>query len=87
VGDLASSDKNWLVRFNKPDSTGYRPDDYDSLLEVDPQNGEPVREYRLKPADKLSGTVVSCLFAAEFWGLRQDVKEGQLKVVRGTARP
>jgi len=87
LGELAPTDKNWLVRFNRPDSKGGRPDAFDSLLEVDPENGEPLREYRMKPPDKFPETVISCFFGGEFWGLRQDVKEGKLKVVRGTAAP
>jgi hypothetical protein len=87
LGELAPADKNWLVRFNRPDSKEHRPNAFDSLLEVDPQNGEPLREYRVKPPDKLPETVVSCFFDGEFWGLRQDVKEGQLRVVRDTAAP
>jgi len=83
--ELAPTDKNWLVRFNTPESKGHRPDEYDSLLEVDPQNGEPLREYRVKSPDKLPETVVCCFFGGEFLGLRHDMKEGQLKVVRGTA--
>jgi hypothetical protein len=85
--ELVPTDKNWLVRFNKPDSKAGRSSAFDSLLEMDPQNGEPVRQYRVKPPDKLPETVVSCFFDGEFWGLRQDVREGKLRVVRGAAAP
>jgi hypothetical protein len=87
LGELAPTDRNWLVWFNRPDAKGDRPNVFDALLEVDPRNGEPLREYRMKPPDKTPETVVSCFFDGEFWGLRQDAKEGKLKVVRGAAAP
>jgi hypothetical protein len=85
ISELIPSDRNWLLRFNKPDARGVRPDAFDSLLEVDPQNGEPLREYRVKLPDKVPQTVISCVADGEFWGARHDLKEEKLKVVRGTA--
>jgi hypothetical protein len=85
VSELIPSDRNWLLRFNKPDAKGVRPETYDWLLEVDPQTGQPLREYRVKPPDKLPETVVSCFAGGEFWGTLRDLKEQKIRVVRGTA--
>lgn len=86
VGELVPTDKDWLFNVSRPDSKGVRSD---SLLEVDPENGEPLREYRLKPPDKFPEAVVSCFFDNEFWGIRVETKvetkEEKLRVVRGSA--
>ena len=88
IGPLVPTDGNWLVRFDRPDlEEKDRAYGWNSLLEVDPQTGEPLRAYRVKPPDKLPETMVACFFDGEFWGLRQDRKEEKLKVVRGTATP
>jgi len=87
IGGLIPADRNWLLRFNKPDDKGVRPDTFDSLLEVDPQNGEPVREYHLKPPYMDAETVVSCFAEGEFWGVHRDAKEEKLTVVHGAAAP
>ena len=87
IGGLISTDRNWFIYFNKPDAKGNRPDAFDSLLEVDPQTGKPLGEYRMGPPDKMPETVISCFFDGEFWGVRQDAKEQKLEVVRGTAAP
>ncbi len=75
MGQPIRSDRNWLLRFRKPNANGV-PDAFVSLLEVDPQNGEPLREYRVKQPDKLSETTVSCFSGGEFWGVRHDANEG-----------
>jgi hypothetical protein len=87
IGGLIPSDRNWLLRFNKPDAKGVRPDTFDSLLEVDPQNGNPVSEYHLKPPYTEPETGVSCFGEGEFWGVRRDAKEEKLTVVHGGAAP
>jgi hypothetical protein len=87
LGVLIPTDTNWFFRFSKPDSKGNRPNTADSFLEVDPQNGKPLREYRLKPPDAMPDTVVSCFFDHEFWGIQRDAKEQKIRVVRGTAQP
>ena len=87
IGTLIPSDRNWLLEFNKPDDKGVRPDRFDSLLEVDPQKGALLREYRLKPPAKFPETVVYCFADGEFWGIRRDAEEEKLKVVRGAAAP
>jgi len=87
IGNLIPSDRNWLLRFNKLDDKGVRPDMFDSLLEVDPQNGNPVSEYYLKPPYTEPETGVSCFAEGEFWGVRRDAKEEKLTVVHGAATP
>jgi hypothetical protein len=87
IGPMVPSDRNWLVRFNKPDAGGVRPRAFDSLLEIDPQNGKPLREYHLKPPATVPETILSCFFDGEFWGIRQNQKEGRIEVVRGAAAP
>jgi len=82
IGGLVPTDGNWLFWINKPDS---REAGTESFLEVDPQNGEPLREYRVKPPDKSPETDVSCFFDGEFWGIRRDEKQQKLTVVRGSA--
>jgi len=79
-GGLLPTDADWLMGL-------FNPAGLWSLFEVDPQNGELMREYRMKVPDKVPDTVISCFFDGQFWGLRHDVKEGKLKVVRGTAQP
>jgi hypothetical protein len=61
IGALIASDRNWFLEFKKPNAKGIQPDGFDSLLEVNPQNGEPLREYRLKPPYRSPETVVSAL--------------------------
>jgi len=87
IGSPIRTDRNWFVSFNKPDAKGNRPETFDSLLEVNPQTGKPLGEYRMKPPDKMPETVISCFFDGEFWGVRQDTKGQKLEVVRGTAAP
>lgn len=87
IGSLIRTDRTWFVSFNKPDAKGNRPDAFDSLLEINPQTGKPLGEYRMKPPDQMPETVISCFFDGEFWGVRQDAKEQKLEVVRGTAAP
>ena len=77
-GWMLASDTNWLMRFAKTDADGVW-----SLFEVDPENGKLLREYRVKTPD----AQLSCFSDGEFWGVRHDVKEGNLKVVRGIAQP
>jgi hypothetical protein len=86
VSELIPTDGNWLLRFNKPDAKGNRPNGFASFLEVDPQNGKALREYRLKLPYTMPETVISCYFDGEFWGVRHNAKEGNIKVVRGTAQ-
>ena len=83
IGQPVRSDRNWLLRVRKANGGGI--DAHDSLLEVDPRNGEPLREYRIKEPDKFSKAIVSCFFDGEFWGVRHDEKERNIKVVRGQA--
>lgn len=87
IGLPIRTDRNWFVSFNKPDAMGNRPNAFDSFLEVDPQTGKPLGEYRMKSPDNAPETVISCFFDGEFWGVHQDAKEQKLKVVRGTAAP
>jgi hypothetical protein len=81
VEGLIATDRNWLIRFRKPNPTGAWSDAQHSLFEVDPANGELVREYRVKAPD----TDVSCFLNNEFLALRN--KEGKLTVARGVAEP
>jgi len=85
IGQPIRTDRNWLLRFRKANANRV-PDAFDSLLEVDPQNGEPLREYRVKQPEKLSEATVSCFSDGKFWGVRHDAKAGNIKVVRGTAQ-
>lgn len=75
---VIAMDRNWLVDFYSPDHFKDR-----LFFEVDPETGNLLREYRLKDADT---STLSCFGGGEFWGLRRDVKEGKLKVVRGSAQ-
>lgn len=84
VGFLIPTDRNWFFRLNKLDSKGSKPEAVDSFLEVDPENGKPLREYRVKPPD--TAPEISCVFDNEFWGVRRDTKEEKINVVRGTAQ-
>jgi hypothetical protein len=77
---LFPTDTNWLVSFRSPAGVW-------SLFEVDPQNGELLKEYRMKAPDKVPDTIISCFFDGKFLGFRHDVKEGKLEVVRGMAEP
>ncbi len=87
IGPMVPSDKNWLFRFNQPNAHGDRPQVFDSLLEVDARNGQPLREYRLLPPDTAPETTLSCFFDGEFWGLRENKKESKIEAVRGVAAP
>lgn len=87
VGGFIRTDHNWFMGFKRTDAKGNRPDSFDSLLEIDPQTGRPLGEYRMKPPDKMPGTIISCFFDGEFWGIRQNIEEQKLEVVRGTASP
>lgn len=87
VRSLIPTDRNWFLHVSKSDATGNQPDGIDSLLEINPQTGKPLAEYRMKPPDKMPETVISCFSDGEFWGVRQDAKEQKLEVVRGTAAP
>jgi len=81
VEELITSDRNWLVRFRRPNPNGVWSDAEHSLFEVDPKNGDLLGEYRVKAPD----TGVSCFFDNEFWALRN--KDGKLTVARGVAEP
>lgn len=81
VEALIPTDRNWLIRFRKPSPNRGLSDAQHSLFEVDPANGQLVREYRVKaPA-----TDVSCFLNNEFLAVRN--KDGKLTVVRGVAEP
>jgi hypothetical protein len=51
------------------------------LFEVDPTNGELLREYRVKAPD----AGISCFLDNKFLAVRN--KDGKLTVVRGMAEP
>jgi len=81
VEGLIATDKDWLIRFRKPNPDGAWSNAQHSLFEVNPANGELIREYRVKAPD----TGVSCFFNDEFLAVRN--KDGKLTVVRGEAEP
>jgi hypothetical protein len=81
IEGLVATHKNWLVSFRKPNLNGMWSDAEHSLFEVDPQNGDLLREYRVKPPD----TGVSCFFEGKFWAVRRG--DAKLTVVRGSAEP
>lgn len=81
VEGLIASDKNWLVRFRKPNPNGVWSDAAYVLFEVDSRTGELLREYRVKAPDK----GVSCFFNDEFRAVRN--QDGKVIVTRGTAEP
>ncbi len=58
VEGLVATDKNWLVRFRKPGPGGPLSEAAHSLFEVDPANGQLLKEYRVQPPD----ASVSCFF-------------------------
>ncbi len=86
LGAPIRSDGNWLLSFRKIGAKEASWVAFDSVLEVDPQNGELVREYRVKPPDKSFEAIVSCVSDGKFWGIRHDAKEDRIKVVSGTAQ-
>jgi len=81
VEGLIATDKNWLVLFRKPKPNSAWSDAQHSLFEVDPESGQLLREYRVKPPD----TGVSCFLNGEFWALRY--KDEKITVARGVAEP
>jgi hypothetical protein len=81
--ELIASDKNWLIRFRKPDPNGTWSNAWHSLFEVDPNNGELLKEYRVKASD--TADQVYCFMDDEFWALRN--QDGKLTVARGGAAP
>jgi len=79
VDGLIATDRNWLIRFRKPNPTVAWSDARHALFEVDPKTGALLREYRGSAPDMS----VSCFFNNEFWVLRN--RDGKLTVARGVA--
>src|SRR6266700_1472397 len=80
VDHLLPSDHNWFfaVRESEFDMKS------ETFYEVNPENGEPLRHYRIESKNGLEETL-ACVFQDEFIGIRH--KHGRLTVLRGVAEP
>ncbi len=83
VGGLVPTNGLWLITMFEADRKPTSEFRYPLLFEVNPENGQLLREYRVTAPE----TLISCSFDGVFWSVRRDIKEEKLKVVRGTAQP
>jgi hypothetical protein len=80
VDHLVPSDRNWFLVVRE----GLLADKSDTIYEVNSENGEPVRQYRIPSKSELK-EAISCAFRDGFVGLSH--QQGRLTVLHGVAEP
>jgi hypothetical protein len=80
VDHLIPSDRNWFLDVR----TSSLADKSDTVYEIDPADGEPLRQYRIESKDELE-EALSCEAQDSFSGIRH--QHGTLTLLHGTAEP
>jgi hypothetical protein len=80
VDRLVPSDRNWFLVVRE----GTFADKSETIYEINPENGEPLRQYRIPSKSELEETI-SCTFQDGFVGISH--RQGRLTVLHGVAEP